>query len=1037
MSNYTDGLWITASSDAQQEADHRQFTALRVEASEYWPVLAAAGSPGDFNNRLALVAPNLDKLVEKHASDSATFITLRGQLEEAFVNDFATVHEARFAARKTASDHPQSGWIYEGTDTNSGEMEGDPQGGSEAEYVGPCLTNYHTAPDGNGGKWGISYSVSVARGLAINQPDTPVKYWVEEQDSEWKEGADGEIADAEYHYGDGSYLFYDTEGEARAEAERMIANDKSFMKSLASKTAADYQGERSAIVNPGPSLEQVQAYLPTNYHASQDADGTIWISGIDNAGWTLDGYVIPRLGSGLIGAREIEGSGPNDPANANATFASRHTADLSDHQPQAPAIEGARPFLSGPQGHAYSNGDPVGGGWGPHDVPCRVCGLGANDPAHFFLHPTAAEDRRQRAENDSSHMVGSACRGCGQPANKSDGKVTQRDLGSPEKWHRECYQMYNRRLKTNPGTDKFTGSRRTASGEQCTVCGKPATHYVGGQEGYSASGHQVCDTHLHHFDKGESSRTATRKTAWGLDVSKFPPVPQAIVRNWNNGAPIDPALIAQATKDDVELSAPWGGTASRLGFSRQAAKTRIAGEGAYVTDAHNSAIRKEVPAGTQATSVQAYQTFMGTIVHDWHVDGIDGDGWNLGGEWTEATTSSRKTASTLKEQMEFDHVVEVKPDGSVVDAPSVFVPGLYDDELDDPSWELLDGYSGQAGYSGPIMHNSEFIGGQLERDIRSNPGYYVVLANYVSREDEDGDTEPEGWAVAYMPSPTTASRKYAWGLDVSKFPPVPQAIVRNWNNGAPIDPALIAQATKDDVEFLKGGGLNPGMVAQILAVRPELATEARLRTASWEVYSEDPNAQVLFSGSAMGWVLPSFGEWSWGIAGPVDPDYRELAPDAFDQISGSAVDEASAKREVEERLSRTKQAGAKQAGALDDWFNEDFLPSLVDSEKNGKGKGKHKKHKGAYVPCSTCDRPAFVEGWDPTRHQAANFKCSQCKTAERTFNCTKCGADVTTSHGQDKECPQCGQLYNAFGQQIAFPYGQGEDYAGERWDEDY
>ena len=35
----------------------------------------------------------------------------------------------------------------------------------------------------------------------------------------------------------------------------------------------------------------------------------------------------------------------------------------------------------------------------------------------------------------------------------------------------------------------------------------------------------------------------------------------------------------------------------------------------------------------------------------------------------------------------------------------------------------------------------------------------------------------------------------------------------------------------------------------------------------------------------------------------------------------------------------------------------------------------------------------------------------------------------------DMEC-DCGKIYNAFGQEIQFPQGQGEDYCGERYDED-
>ena len=51
-------------------------------------------------------------------------------------------------------------------------------------------------------------------------------------------------------------------------------------------------------------LETVRRYLPSNYSADCDG-GNIWIHGVDSAGWTLDGYVIPRLASGLYRAEEV------------------------------------------------------------------------------------------------------------------------------------------------------------------------------------------------------------------------------------------------------------------------------------------------------------------------------------------------------------------------------------------------------------------------------------------------------------------------------------------------------------------------------------------------------------------------------------------------------------------------------------------------------------------------------------------------------------------------------------------------------------
>lgn len=52
---------------------------------------------------------------------------------------------------------------------------------------------------------------------------------------------------------------------------------------------------------------EVKAYLPENYMILMADDETknVFIAGYDYAGWTLDGYVIPRCNSGLIFVQEI------------------------------------------------------------------------------------------------------------------------------------------------------------------------------------------------------------------------------------------------------------------------------------------------------------------------------------------------------------------------------------------------------------------------------------------------------------------------------------------------------------------------------------------------------------------------------------------------------------------------------------------------------------------------------------------------------------------------------------------------------------
>lgn len=63
---------------------------------------------------------------------------------------------------------------------------------------------------------------------------------------------------------------------------------------------------RIAIAATGKSKEVAQ-YLPKNFVVlgrTLDNTGTI-IAGVDDHGWTLDKYVIPRLASGMIACEEV------------------------------------------------------------------------------------------------------------------------------------------------------------------------------------------------------------------------------------------------------------------------------------------------------------------------------------------------------------------------------------------------------------------------------------------------------------------------------------------------------------------------------------------------------------------------------------------------------------------------------------------------------------------------------------------------------------------------------------------------------------
>ena len=127
--------------------------------------------------------------------------------------------------------------------------------------------------------------------------------------------------------------------------------------------------------------------------------------------------------------------------------------------------------------------------------------------------------------------------------------------------------------------------------------------------------------------------------------------------------------------------------------------------------------------------------------------------------------NGRETRHDLNFIMEIDHVIRVDADGNVWDeglpeSVQWWAPDLHDGVLDQhpdrAGWEFFSaGYTRQDHYSGPIMHDSESVGGTLARDILAQPGYYVAVANYVSTHHDDDDctgdcdSEPEGWAVAF------------------------------------------------------------------------------------------------------------------------------------------------------------------------------------------------------------------------------------------------------------------------------------------------
>ena len=122
------------------------------------------------------------------------------------------------------------------------------------------------------------------------------------------------------------------------------------------------------------------------------------------------------------------------------------------------------------------------------------------------------------------------------------------------------------------------------------------------------------------------------------------------------------------------------------------------------------------------------------------------------------TNRRNVTPDTLNEAMDFDSVIYSHGDGTVSDAHSMYAPEVYtceqedgtwvEEAMDEP-WELLNGFSGQYGYSGPHMHASEYIGGGLARHILETEGFYVVTVVTPMPFNECEDVDSDEWAIAY------------------------------------------------------------------------------------------------------------------------------------------------------------------------------------------------------------------------------------------------------------------------------------------------
>lgn len=106
----------------------------------------------------------------------------------------------------------------------------------------------------------------------------------------------------------------------------------------------------------------------------------------------------------------------------------------------------------------------------------------------------------------------------------------------------------------------------------------------------------------------------------------------------------------------------------------------------------------------------------------------------------------------LRDMESFDHPFRVTDAGTIVDdVRNVWAPEVFDEEVSPANvWEPITGYSGQDSYSGPVMHNSEYLGGGMLRDMLERPGVYVCVACYwadVAGITGEDDPTIEGWML--------------------------------------------------------------------------------------------------------------------------------------------------------------------------------------------------------------------------------------------------------------------------------------------------
>ncbi len=930
-------LWITASQDAQETDHKRLFTALRVEATEYWPLLADAESPDDFSNRLALIATDLDKLVRKHVKDEGgTFLTARRELEDAFIKDF----DAVYSTRKQADSYLEYGVDADPSHIDYGKGYRDSQAGKWDESM-----------NGND-QYGYGFNAGSDWGevdAGTRRPDQVSEYTPRPTASRT----------ADYKYvkpaGGGKYKIvqkgtgktlsvHDSKEKAEAAFRAMEMNMHGGSKTSAATNHHPFKAAKDVIdpENGQPRCYWCNKHWDDEIHNAKDVEHNrqMWAARKYAAG-EVGYYVVSRNGSAL--------SGPYATMSDAAPFMIEQRG--ASVQFQGPgdseqwAATKAKPF---PIGSNTVNGSKNAGVIESDDYRDEEARL-KSDPIVIALADEVRGSGTDLSNSGFMNAVNREYHARGGNDNFSIGGVARAI----------------RAILGGTTASVHTGNAKVVKGNggfvvKCDSCGlKPF-----GPLSYEGATTQR-DTHneIHHT-------TASRR--------------------------------------------PKGRTAIRRG------DVMIAGEGAYVTDSHNSSIKHFVDPGTHATATQGYQTWVGTTIYDWAVEGQDGDGWQLGGEWvTGPSATASKTAAD---------------------------PGWISH---DPDWWAN---KNKGGYGMP--NNHPFWSEQLFEDV----GQWRIF-------DKDGTTYAYNRRQNAWLDPTTSGDRKAILDYVNGFNSNPIDIWASAKTAVDIGPNAFGE------DF---GGRTPTAqcaacgtpIAQLSPyewvdrannkaydskptelgndgfhehyprnnAEPEWGPVASRRTASGDPIGYTYEADVHCPACA----LARFGRDQYGDIGGDSTD-REGNPIGVIAPWDETPEDGEYCSDCNREIAPPWHTGSKTSSKEDDTFTGLVNQLGKDEEKKDKKKKKDKKadlkKNATYVPCDKCGKPHEVVG---RGRLASRNVCSRCKTAaERTFPCTNCGADVTAWNGMDEECPRCGTLHNCFGQHISFPHGQGEDYAGERWDDEY